>query len=75
VRLRASYNRAIRAPNIAELFRAQAGNVSLDDPCAGATPDRLGQRLRGNRRGRIKYGTDHPVPGRYLLVDGRRQSR
>ena len=31
--------RAIRAPNISELFAArQVGNVSLDDPCAGATP-------------------------------------
>lgn len=39
MRLRASYNRAIRAPNISELFAArQVGNVSLDDPCAGATP-------------------------------------
>lgn len=39
-RLRASYNRAIRAPNISELFGARGiGNVSLTDPCAGAAPD------------------------------------
>ena len=39
-RFRASYNRAIRAPNISELFGARGiGNVSLTDPCAGATPD------------------------------------
>ena len=39
VRLRASYNRAIRAPNISELFGSQGiGNVSSDDPCAGVTP-------------------------------------
>lgn len=38
-RLRASYNRAIRAPNIGELFGSRGiGNVSLDDPCAGASP-------------------------------------
>ncbi|WP_237709181.1 TonB-dependent receptor domain-containing protein [Sphingomonas elodea] len=38
-RLRASYNRAIRAPNIAELFASRGiGNVSLNDPCAGAAP-------------------------------------
>jgi iron complex outermembrane receptor protein len=37
IRFRASYNRAVRAPNVAELFVAQS--VSLDgstDPCAGA---------------------------------------
>jgi outer membrane receptor protein involved in Fe transport len=39
VRLRASYNRAIRAPNISELFGpGGVGNITLDDPCAGATP-------------------------------------
>ncbi len=39
VRLRASYNHAIRAPNIGELFAAQSiGNVSAQDPCSGATP-------------------------------------
>jgi len=39
VRLRGSYNRAIRAPNVVELFSAQA--IALftgDDPCAGDTP-------------------------------------
>ena len=36
LRLRGSYNRAIRAPNISELFAArQLGNVSAQDPCAG----------------------------------------
>jgi iron complex outermembrane receptor protein len=38
-RLRASYNRAIRAPNIGELFGSQSiGNVAAQDPCAGASP-------------------------------------
>jgi iron complex outermembrane receptor protein len=39
LRIRASYSRAVRAPNIGELFAPQA--VALDgstDPCAGATP-------------------------------------
>jgi iron complex outermembrane recepter protein len=39
VRVRASYSRAVRAPNIAELFAPRA--VGLDgntDPCAGPTP-------------------------------------
>jgi len=35
-KLRGSYNRAARAPNISELFAAQVpGNVSAQDPCAG----------------------------------------
>lgn len=39
LRLRASYNRAIRAPNIGELFGSQSiGNVAAQDPCSGASP-------------------------------------
>jgi outer membrane receptor protein involved in Fe transport len=39
LRLRASYNHAIRAPNIAELFASQqVGNVAAQDPCSGAAP-------------------------------------
>jgi outer membrane receptor protein involved in Fe transport len=38
-RLRLSYNRAIRAPNVNELFAAQTiGNVAAQDPCSGASP-------------------------------------
>jgi iron complex outermembrane receptor protein len=38
-KLRGSYNRAVRAPNITELFAAQAlGNVAAQDPCAGTDP-------------------------------------
>ncbi|MEJ7776878.1 MAG: TonB-dependent receptor [Sphingomicrobium sp.] len=36
VRLRASYNRAVRAPNVVELFSAQSIGLGLNaDPCAG----------------------------------------
>ncbi|GAA4778700.1 TonB-dependent receptor [Stakelama sediminis] len=39
IRFRASYNRAVRSPNISELFGTQGlGNVSADDPCAGSDP-------------------------------------
>jgi iron complex outermembrane recepter protein len=39
VRLRASYNRAVRAPNIIELFFPQGLGLSVgSDFCAGATP-------------------------------------
>ena len=36
--LRASLNRAARAPNISELYTAAFRTVSLSDPCAGAHP-------------------------------------
>jgi len=39
LKLRGSYNRAVRAPNITELFSPQTlGNVTAQDPCAGANP-------------------------------------
>ncbi len=39
VRVRAGYNRAVRAPNVSELFSVQAlGLWSGDDPCAGDSP-------------------------------------
>ena len=39
-RLRTGYNRAVRAPSVAELFSPQnLGLWSGADPCAGATPD------------------------------------
>lgn len=39
LRLRASYNHAIRAPNIGELFASQSvGNVAGQDPCSGTNP-------------------------------------
>jgi iron complex outermembrane receptor protein len=46
IRFRASYNRAVRAPNVSELFVAQS--VGLDgstDPCAGAA---VGGLVQGN---------------------------
>lgn len=40
IRFRASYNRAVRAPNIYELFFPQTigSDTGYDDPCSGATP-------------------------------------
>ena len=39
IRARASYNRAVRAPNVVELFATQSlGLAGGTDPCAGATP-------------------------------------
>ena len=39
IRFRASYNRAVRAPNVAELYTPLAvGLFGGTDPCAGASP-------------------------------------
>jgi len=58
VRFRASYNRAIRAPNIGELFGAQGiGNVSLDDPCAGTSPTASAAACATTGVPAAKYGT------------------
>jgi iron complex outermembrane receptor protein len=39
IRFRGSYNRAVRAPNVVELFSAQSVNLGgSTDPCAGAAP-------------------------------------
>ena len=46
VRFRASYNRAVRAPNIVELFAPQVvGLGGTVDPCAGAGTPTARQRL------------------------------
>ena len=39
IKLRASFNHAVRAPNIDELYQPDtSGNYSGNDPCGGATP-------------------------------------
>jgi iron complex outermembrane recepter protein len=40
VRVRSSYNRAVRAPNLYELFfpNTEVPDTGYDDPCSGATP-------------------------------------
>jgi iron complex outermembrane recepter protein len=63
IRFRAGYNRAVRAPNLQELFAAQfVGLDGVSDPCAGFTITaanrgclaqglRIGQRVTGNPAG------------------------
>ncbi|WP_179506080.1 MULTISPECIES: TonB-dependent receptor [unclassified Sphingomonas] len=58
VRLRTSYNRAIRAPNITELFGSQSvGNVSLSDPCAGTDPTASATACAATGVTAAQYGT------------------
>src|SRR5262249_24308113 len=40
MKFRGSYNRAVRAPNITDLFAPNTlGNVTAQDPCAGTNPN------------------------------------
>jgi outer membrane receptor protein involved in Fe transport len=66
-KLRGSYNLAVRAPNISELFAAQSlGNVSAQDPCARSAADQprnaqvahqsRSDRARSGRQGRAGQG-------------------
>lgn len=57
VRLRASYNHAIRAPNITELFSQQSvGNVNGVDPCSGKTPTASLQACEKSGATAAEYG-------------------
>ena len=63
VRLRASYNRAIRAPNIAELFGAVGiGNINASDPCAGSNPTASIDVCRLTGMTDAQYGTTTQCP-------------
>ncbi|GAA3903159.1 TonB-dependent receptor [Sphingomonas limnosediminicola] len=58
IRLRASYNRAVRAPNVVELFATQ--NVALGgtvDPCAGAAPTATAAQCANTGVTAAQYGT------------------
>jgi outer membrane receptor protein involved in Fe transport len=63
IRFRASYNRAVRAPNVVELFSAQSvGLTGNFDPCSGAVPTATAAQcaLTGVTAG--QYGSIQPNP-------------
>ena len=63
IKFRASVNRAVRAPNIVELFSAQS--VSLDgstDPCAGTTPTATAAQCALTGVSAAQYGKVRPNP-------------
>jgi outer membrane receptor protein involved in Fe transport len=73
VRLRASYNRAVRAANVRELFRPQSlGLFDMSvDPCAGATPTASFEQCARTGVTQAQYGTiaDSPA-GQYNEITG-----
>jgi iron complex outermembrane receptor protein len=63
IKFRGSYNRAVRAPNISELFAAQAlGNVSGQDPCSGPTPSASLAACQQSGVTPAQYGLIIPCP-------------
>jgi outer membrane receptor protein involved in Fe transport len=63
IRFRAAYNRAVRAPNIQELFAPV--HVQLDgasDPCAGTTPDAPLAACQAQGVTALQYGNIAPNP-------------
>lgn len=76
VKLRGSVQRAVRAPNIFELFGASGlGLFNLDvDPCAGATPVFSREQCARTGVSAAQYGTilDNPAGQYNQLVGGNR---
>ncbi len=78
LRLRASYSRAVRAPNVVELFTPPALGVGLGhDPCAGANPvvdemDPFATEANCARTGvtAAEYGHVTPSDGFYNSLEG-----
>ncbi|HEY6661781.1 MAG TPA: TonB-dependent receptor [Sphingomicrobium sp.] len=63
VRARASYNRAVRAPNIVELFAPQAVALGgTTDPCAGPAPTATLAQCQLTGATAAQYGSIQPNP-------------
>jgi outer membrane receptor protein involved in Fe transport len=72
-KLRASFQRAIRAPNLVELFTAQGNNLydNDEDPCSGATPTRTLVECARTGVTAAQYGTIQDSPaGQYNYLAG-----
>lgn len=71
IRFRASYNRAIRAPNISELFASRGlGNVQGQDPCSGATPIASFDRCALTGVTQAQYGRIPECPAETCVTQG-----
>lgn len=72
IRLRASYNRAIRAPGITELYASQTlGNVTgAFDPCAGSNPSASFEICALTGVTQTQYGNISPCPADVCVTRG-----
>lgn len=63
IRFRGTYNRAVRAPNVVELFSAQSvGLAGTNDPCAGTTPTATLAQCQLTGVSAARYGNVRPNP-------------
>lgn len=81
IRFRGQFQRAIRSPNVLELFRAQGNNLfdltdpdgdGVFDPCAGATPFFTAAQCANQGVTAAQYGSvaDNPAGQFNLLIGG-----
>jgi outer membrane receptor protein involved in Fe transport len=81
IRFRAQFQRAVRSPNVLELFRAQGNNLfdltdpdgdGIFDPCAGATPFYSAAQCANQGVTAAQYGSvaDNPAGQFNLLIGG-----
>ena len=73
IKLRASFQRAARAPNLVELFQAQGNNLYDNDadPCAGTTPTATAAQCARTGVTAAQYGTVQDSPaGQYNYLAG-----
>ncbi|MBT9499601.1 MAG: TonB-dependent receptor [Burkholderiaceae bacterium] len=73
VKFRGSYQQAVRAPNVVELFQAQGNNLYDNDadPCAGATPTASLAACARTGVTPAQYGTIQDSPaGQYNYLAG-----
>ena len=69
VRLRASQQRAVRAPNIVELFTPSIEDFFLDDPCAGFSPKATVAQCALTGLSPAQYGQVIPIPEESGIAD------
>jgi outer membrane receptor protein involved in Fe transport len=63
IKFRGSYNRAVRAPNVVELFAAQSvGLAGSTDPCAGTAPTATAAQCALTGVSAAQYGRIQPNP-------------
>jgi outer membrane receptor protein involved in Fe transport len=62
-RLRGSHQRAVRAPNVLELFAAPSADSFFHDPCEGVTPQATQEQCARTGVTPEQYGQIIPVPG------------
>jgi len=70
IRFRASYNRAVRAPNVFELFFPVALNTAegLSDPCAGSAPAASLAACEATGVTAAQYGTIEQCPSQHCSI-------